>query len=116
MIEEVKGMHQSYLPSFVQHMGSRHCFSVGIIPLHQRRGCSKVTHLVPSSFASQSSLSSLNLGPISAYSTKMMALLGEMWMMSYIHDLHLITEEAVTVSLKLNLMKSKLITDNAPSC
>ena len=32
-----------------------------------------------------------------------------------LHDLHLITEEAATVGLKLNLMKSELITDNAPS-
>ena len=30
-----------------------------------------------------------------------------------LHDLHLITEEATKVSLKLNLMKSESITDNA---
>ena len=32
------------------------------------------------------------------------------------HDLHLITEEAAKVDLKLNLMKTELITDNGPSC
>ena len=33
-----------------------------------------------------------------------------------LHDLQLITEKAAKVGLKLNLMKSELITDNAPSC
>ena len=33
-----------------------------------------------------------------------------------LHNLHLITEEAAKVGLKLNLMKSELITDNAASC
>ena len=33
-----------------------------------------------------------------------------------LHDLHLITEETAKVSLKLNLMKTELITDNGPSC
>ena len=33
-----------------------------------------------------------------------------------LHDLHLNTEEAAKVDLKLNLVKTELITENVPSC
>ena len=69
MIEEVKRNAPELFAFILAAYGTPSLLFCGDHTIASKEGCSKVTHLAPSSFASQSNLSSLNFGPISAYST-----------------------------------------------